>query len=107
MSKSYSFQLAYTISPLTDADEPHAEKARHHMRTKMGWETIEHLQTTLLGELSLQPGDIDAKRREARSLVRNGIRKAFRELEVDKRITFESSLFVNGLAPAMELNIPD
>ncbi|NIE72870.1 hypothetical protein F3J44_00480 [Pantoea sp. Tr-811] len=105
MSKSYSFQLSYTINPLTHQDEPHAEKARSHMRNKMGWDTVEHIETTLLGEVTLAPGDSETKRREARTLVRNGIRKAFKELAVDKHVAFKSSLLVSGLAPAMELNI--
>lgn len=48
MSK-YDFQLAYTIKPKTARDEDDAAKARLHLREKIGLDTVEHIETTLLG----------------------------------------------------------
>ncbi|MFK0309919.1 hypothetical protein ACIQUF_01635 [Pseudomonas sp. NPDC090233] len=106
MSKPHEFQLSYTISPKKPSNESDAVKARTHMREKMGWNTINNVETTLLGDINLAAGTNDEKRREASRLVRKSINDAFKALDVDGRIIFKSSLMVTGVTPAIELNIP-
>jgi len=106
MSKPHAFQLSYSISPLKKVHEAEAEKARRHMREKMGWTTVDDVETTLLGEVTLASGTQEEKRREARTLLRKQIRDAFKALEVEHLINFNSSLMVSGLTPAIELDIP-
>ncbi|MFF5865560.1 hypothetical protein [Pseudomonas sp. NPDC012596] len=106
MSKAHTFQLAYTIKPIKRIHEPQADTARAHMRKHMGWEFVDGLQTTLLGEIELASGTQEEKRREAGKMVRKQIKDAFKALDVDHLVTFTGSLMVSNLKDAIELEIP-
>lgn len=108
MSKSYAFQLAYTISPVNSDHEADAAAARAHLREEMGWTTSGKVETTLHGELVLPPGTTDEKRKEAGKSIRARIREAFKTLEVQDTVGFAGSLMVSGLDPAIKIGIaPD
>jgi len=108
MSKSYAFQLAYTISPVHKDHEADAAAARVHLREEMGWKTSGKVETTLHGELVLSPGTADEKRKEAGKSIRSRIRDAFKALEVQDTVGFAGSLMVSGLDPAIKIGItPD
>jgi hypothetical protein len=108
MSKSYAFQLAYTISPVSNDHEGDAAVARAHLRDEMGWKTAGKIETTLHGDLVLSPGTTEEKRKEASKSIRTSIRHAFKELEVEQTVSFAGSLMVSGLDPAIKIGItPD
>jgi len=108
MSKSYAFQLAYTISPVNNDHEGDAASARTHLREQMGWKTSGKIETTLHGELILSPGTVEEKRREAGKSIHTRIRDAFKALEVEDTVSFAGSLMVSGLDPAINIGItPD
>lgn len=46
---NFDFQLAYTIKPHTARDDADAAQARVHLRENLGLDTVEHIETTLLG----------------------------------------------------------
>lgn len=105
----HQFQLAYTISPINEddeADKAAAEKARRRLRNNMGWQTIEDIETTLLGELRLAGGNLDEKARDAKKQIREQIREELHGAELLKRIEFQGSLMVAGLGSAIDFSLP-
>ncbi|MFJ4440959.1 hypothetical protein ACIPZ8_02565 [Pseudomonas sp. NPDC089422] len=108
MSKPYAFQLAYTISPVSNDHEGDAAAARTHLREEMGWKKSGKIETTLNGELVLSPGTAEEKRKEAGKAIRTRIRDAFKALEVQDTVSFAGSLLVSGLDPEIKIGIkPD
>ena len=80
MSK-FDFQLAYTIKPHNaPRDETDAAQARLHLREKLGLDTVEHIETTLLGMITLNGTSLADRKREAEKLVRDYIHDALKGL---------------------------
>lgn len=105
MSK-YNFQLAYTIKPNNPArDETDAAQARLHLREKMGLDTVEHIETTLLGVITLKSTTHADRKREAEKLFRNYIHEALKQLRVLSTVQFYGCLMVDGLGSAIRFDI--
>ncbi|MFJ4457586.1 hypothetical protein ACIP1G_27385 [Pseudomonas sp. NPDC089392] len=100
MSK-YEFQLAYTL----EGNENDAAKARSYLREKTGLETVEHIETTLLGMVTLNSTTLADRKKEAERLLHNFIHDALKELRVLSAVEFYGCLMVNGLGPAIRFNI--
>ncbi|WDY60023.1 hypothetical protein [Pseudomonas sp. PSKL.D1] len=100
----HNFQLAYTITPRTAEDEDAAAKARLYMRD-IGWSTIHHIETTLLGEIPLFHTRMAERISEAEQEIRGQVHKLFKELQVLTRVRFHGSLMVDGLGPAINFSI--
>jgi hypothetical protein len=100
----HNFQLAYTITPRTQDDEEAAAKARLYLRD-IGWSTIHHIETTLLGEVPLFHSRIAERISEAEQQIRARIHALFKELQVLSRVRFHGSLMVDGLGPAISFSI--
>lgn len=105
MSK-FDFQLAYTIKPHNPAyDETDAAQARLYLREKLGLDTVEHIETTLLGMVTLSTTTLADRKREAEKLVHDYIHDALKELRVLSTVKFYGCLMVDGLGPAMRFDI--
>ncbi|MBV4491732.1 hypothetical protein [Pseudomonas oryzicola] len=105
MSK-HDFQLAYTIKPRDpERDEPDAAQARHHLRENLGLDTVEHIETTLLGLVQLESTTTDDRAREAERVVRERIHAELKRLHVLSSVKFYGSLMVSGLGPAIRIDI--
>ncbi|MFK3817859.1 hypothetical protein ACI2KG_14865 [Pseudomonas sp. NPDC089407] len=105
MSK-FDFQLAYTIKPCNpERDETDAAKARLHLREDLRLDTVEHIETTLLGNVTLQSSTLADRKREAEKLVHDYIHKALKKLDVLSTVKFYGCLMVDGLGPAIRFNI--
>ncbi|PYB69587.1 hypothetical protein DMX11_23825 [Pseudomonas sp. LB-090624] len=105
MSK-FDFQLAYTIKPNNPArDEADAALARLHLREKLGLDTVEHIETTLLGMITLKSTTLAERKREAEKLVHDYLHDALKELRVLSTVKFYGCLMVDGLGPAMRFDI--
>jgi len=105
MSK-FDFQLAYTIKPRNpDHDETDAAQARLHLREKLGLDTVEHIETTLLGMLTLKSSTLADRKREAEKLLHDYIHEALKELRVLSTVKFYGCLMVDGLGPAIRFDI--
>lgn len=100
----YSFQLAYTVSPCSDSDEDAARDARRRLRS-VEWETIKHIETTLLGELELNRSTLAGRITQAQELVSERIKHELRDLKVLSRIRFRGSLMVDGLGSAIAFSL--
>lgn len=105
MSK-YDFQLAYTIKPHNAAhDEADAAQARMHLRVKLGLDTVEHIETTLLGVITLKSATVADRKREAEKLLHDYIHDALKQLRVLSTVEFYGCLMVDGLGPAVRFDI--
>lgn len=104
MSK-YDFQLAYTIKPKTARDEEDAAKARLHLREKIGLDTVEHIETTLLGLITLSSTTLADRRRDAEKLLHDYIHEALKHLCVLSTVKFYGCLMVDGLGSAIRFDI--
>lgn len=105
MSK-YDFQLAYTIKPNNPArDETDAAQARLHLREKIGLDTVEHIETTLLGVISLKSTTLADRKREAEKLLHDYIHEALKQLRVLSTVKFYGCLMVDGLGSAIRFDI--
>ncbi|MCE7764051.1 hypothetical protein GQL56_15480 [Pseudomonas putida] len=105
MSK-YDFQLAYTIKPHNPAhDEADAAQARLHLREKLGLDTVEHIETTLLGVVTLKTATLADRKHEAEKLLHDYIHDALKHLRVLSTVRFHGCLMVNGLGPAIRFDI--
>ncbi|MGE8469466.1 hypothetical protein D3C81_888520 [compost metagenome] len=100
----HHFQLAYTINPRHDDDEDEAARARLHLR-KIGWDTVDHIETTLLGVLHLYHGTTAARVDEAEKQIRDRIHEELKSLRVVSRVKFHGSLMVDGLGQAIHFSI--
>ncbi|EKT4530886.1 hypothetical protein QEM33_003490 [Pseudomonas putida] len=102
----FDFQLAYTIKPHNaPRDETDAAQARLHLREKLGLDTVEHIETTLLGMITLNGTSLADRKREAEKLVRDYIHDALKELRVLSTVKFYGCLMVDGLGPAIRFDI--
>ncbi|MFV3289807.1 hypothetical protein ACNFBR_13770 [Pseudomonas sp. NY11955] len=105
MSK-FDFQLAYTIQPHNPArDETDAAQARLHLRSKLGLDTVEHIETTLLGMITLKSATLAERKREAEKLLHDYIHTALKQLRVLSTVEFYGCLMVDGLGPAIRFDI--
>ena len=105
MSK-FDFQLAYTVKPhKPERDETDAALARLLLRDKLGLDTVEHIETTLLGSVTLQHSTLADRKREAEKLVHDHIHNALKELRVLSTVKFYGCLMVDGLGPSIRFNI--
>jgi len=105
MSK-YDFQLAYTIKPHNPAhDEADAAQARLHLREKLGLDTVEQIETTLLGMITLKSTTLADRKREAEKLLHDYIHEALKQLQVLSTVKFYGCLMVDGLGPAIRFQI--
>lgn len=100
----YPFQLAYTISPRGDFDDDAARDARRRLRS-VEWETIKHIETTLLGELDLNRSTLSGRIAQAEEMVSERIKDELRDLKVLSRIKFRGSLMVDGLGAAIGFSL--
>ena len=100
MSK-FEFQLAYTI----EGDEADAAKARTYLREKAGLTTVKHIETTLLGVVTLSSTTLEDRQRDAKRLFHTFIHDAFKTLNVEKSVEFYGCVMVNGLGPAIHFNV--
>ena len=69
------------------------------------WETIKHIETTLLGEIELNRSTLDGRIDEAKDLVSKRIRHELRDMQVLSRIKFRGSLMVDGLGEAIGFSL--
>ncbi len=104
MSKNH-FQLAYTIKPKNARDEDDAAKARLHLREKIGLDTVEHIETTLLGVITLNSTTLADRRRDAEKLLHDYIHEALKDLSVLSTVKFYGCLMVDGLGSAIRFEI--
>ncbi|MFK0268516.1 hypothetical protein [Pseudomonas asiatica] len=105
MSK-YNFQLAYTIKPNNPArDETDAAQARLHLREKIGLDTVEHIETTLLGVITLNSTTLADRRHDAKNLLHDYIHEALKQLRVLSTVKFYGCLMVDGLGAAIRFDI--
>jgi len=103
---NFDFQLAYTIKPYNPArDEADAAQARLHLREKLGLDTVEHIETTLLGMVALNGPTLADRRREAKKRIHEHIHKGLEELRVLSTVKFYGCLMVDGLGPAIRFDI--
>ena len=103
---THDFQLAYTSKPRDpERDEPDAAQARHHLRENLGLDTVEHIETTLLGLVQLENTTVEGRSREAERLIRERIHGELKRLHVLSSVKFYGSLMVSGLGPAIRINI--
>jgi hypothetical protein len=100
----HHFQLAYTINPRHDGDDDEAARARLHLRN-IGWDTVAHIETTLLGVLQLYQGTTAARVDEAEKQIRDRIHEELKSLRVVSRVKFHGSLMVDGLGQAIYFSI--
>jgi len=101
-----NFQLAYTIKPRDpDRDDADAAMARLHLREKLGLDTVEHIETTLLGTITLKSRELTDRKREAEKLMHDYIHDALKELRVLSTVKFYGCLMVDGLGAAMRFEI--
>lgn len=105
MSK-HDFQLAYTIKPRDpDEDEYNAAQARQRLRENIGLDTVEHIETTLLGWVQLASLSKADKSLEAERVIRERIHAELKQLRVLSSVKFYGCLMVDGLGPAIRFNI--
>ncbi|WP_410481897.1 hypothetical protein ACJ70E_11385 [Pseudomonas plecoglossicida] len=105
MSK-HEFLLAYTIKPRNpDEDEYDAAQARQHLRENIGLDTVEHIETTLLGLVQLDSVTPVDHVNEAERLIRNHIHAELKRLRVLTSVKFYGCLMVDGLGPAIRFSI--
>lgn len=105
MSK-YDFQLAYTIKPNNpEHDETDAAQARLYLREKLGLDTVEHIETTLLGIITLNSATLVDRKREAEKLIHEHIYQALEQLRVLSSVKFYGCLMVDGLGSAIRFDI--
>lgn len=103
---NFEFQLAYTVKPhKPERDETDAALTRLHLREKLGLDTVEHIETTLLGSITLNKSTLADRKREAEKLVHDYIHDALKELRVLSTVKFYGCLMVDGLGPAIRFNI--
>ncbi|CAI3801600.1 hypothetical protein GLGCALEP_02899 [Pseudomonas sp. MM221] len=105
MSK-HDFQLAYTIKPRDPGENEYdAAQARQHLREHLGLDTVEHIETTLLGWVELNSRSTSEKAIEAEKLIRERIHDELKGLRVLSKVKFHGCLMVDGLGPALRFNI--
>lgn len=105
MSK-HEFLLAYTIKPRDpQRDDYDAAQARQHLRENIGLDTVEHIETTLLGLVQLDSISTSDKALEAERLVRERIHEELKGLRVLSKVKFYGCLMVDGLGSAIRFDI--
>ncbi|MNG31298.1 hypothetical protein D3C84_1170710 [compost metagenome] len=80
-------------------------QARHHLRENIGLDTVEHIETTLLGLVQLASTSTPDKALEAEKLVRDRIHQELKGLRVLSKVKFYGCLMVDGLGPAIRFSI--
>ena len=100
MSK-FDFQLAYTV----EGDEADAAKARTYLREKTGLKTVQHIETTLLGVVTLEAVTLADRQKDAGRVVHAFLHDALKTLGVLSTVKFYGCLMVNGLGPAIRFNV--
>ncbi|WP_434518975.1 hypothetical protein [Pseudomonas sp. NFX1] len=100
----HHFQLAYTINPRHEGDEDEAASARLHLR-RIGWDTVEHIETTLLGVVHLYHATTADRIDEAEKQIRDRIHEELKSLRVLSRVRFHGCLMVDGLGQAIRFSI--
>lgn len=103
----HHFQLTYSVQPLSDdvKEKQAAEKARRLMREKLDWQSLDNIETTLVGEVSLYDLTIKKKRHEAEQKIDDKIRDMLKEHEVFRDIRVYLSLMVSGLGEHIEFDM--
>lgn len=101
----HNFQLAYAIKPHHPDDEADAATAAQHLRANLGWNTVEHIETTLLGVVHLYHSTTSDRLDEAERQIRERIREELKSLGLLSRVKFYGSLMVDGLGSAIRLSI--
>jgi hypothetical protein len=104
---TYDFQLTYSISPFGDSvnKESKAKEARRLIKKIDGWESVDEIETTLVGKISFSAIGDNEKRKKGQSIIENEIRTLFRSEDVlnDTRSYF--SLMIDGLGKHIEFNM--
>jgi hypothetical protein len=101
----HNFQLAYTIKPRHPDYESDAAQARQHLRENVGWDTVEHIETTLLGMVTLYHSTTRDRVNEAQKYVRERIHEELKDLRVLTKVKFYGCLMVDGLGQAISFSI--
>lgn len=105
---TYDFQLTYSVSPCDsdNADDNRAaEKARRFLRDIDGWQSLEKIETTLVGKLYLSALTVAGRRSEAEEEVDTKVRGLLKEHDIFYDVSVYMSLMVDGLGEHIELQL--
>ena len=95
---TYDFQLTYTITSYSQCENEKAKKARRVIKEIDGWEAVDKIETTVVGEISFVCyGDNDDKRKKCEDLITEIIKDKFKEEYVYSDTQSYFSLMVDGL----------
>ncbi|OUM30018.1 hypothetical protein B8W72_18080 [Pseudomonas putida] len=68
-------------------------------------DTVEHIETTLLGVVTPKTATLADRKHEAETLLHAHIHEALKQLRVLSTVRFHGCLMVNGLGPAIRFDI--
>jgi hypothetical protein len=103
----HHFQLSYSVEKRkeTEASRSAVIQARRLLREIEGWETIKHIETTLVGKINLESDTPNSKRREALELVRGAILDILKNEKIDNDVSFYGCLMVDKLGEYINIEI--
>ncbi|PSU42141.1 hypothetical protein C9J12_29145 [Photobacterium frigidiphilum] len=103
----YNFQLTYSISPYGNSSnkENKAAEARRLIKNIAGWESVDEIETTLVGEISFIATGNSEKRKKGQSIVEDKVRTLFEREEVLDHTHSYFSLMIDGLGKHIEFSM--
>ncbi len=81
------------------------DRARRLLREIKGWETVEHVETTLVGKIRLKLNDPESKKTEAHEQVKGIIFNILKNENIDKNVIFYGCLMVDQLGENIMIEI--
>jgi hypothetical protein len=105
---SHHFQFTYSVR--THSSNPSdelikiTERVRKGIKSHDAWESLENIETTVVGELTLS-GTLEDKISEARSDILKELKSKLKGVERKSEFTIYGSLMVDKLGAHIELKI--
>lgn len=103
----YDFQITYSVHPRGDSQK--AEKAaasvRRILREIPGWETVDDIETVLVGVLNISANTKESRRKEAEGIVEKKIQTLVDELDVYSDVWVYVSLMVDQLGSHIKFRV--
>lgn len=99
------YQLTYSVKPRVEDGELAAQRVRKAMKDDGDWDSLQNIETTVVGVLTLAEKKEDEKREEAKEVISERIKDIMESSEAYHDVNVYASLMVDQLGPHIEFKV--